>query len=352
MKTEAFIKKILPKKANTPVTKSATAFAPSNIALVKYWGKRNVELNLPNTPSLSISLGNYGATTTISLAEKDNVTLNGEPVNPDSDFFQRAIDYVDLFRKDDTPVLIATQSNIPIAAGLASSACGFSSLILCLNDFYGWNLDQKELSMLARIGSGSATRSLWQGFVEWHASDDPLESFAEPIETNWPDFRVGLLIINKNKKFISSRKAMQHTTKTSPLYKKWPDTVTRDLARVKKAITDQDFEALGSAAEENAEAMHATMALATPSIHYSQPETDRAKKTIKQLRKDGVDAYYTQDAGPNLKILFLKKDEKKIISLFPDLLVVKPFEKNNDVMPGILTAKSTDTGAGKSTNAG
>ena len=80
MKTEAFIKKILPKKANTPVTKSATAFAPSNIALVKYWGKRNVELNLPNTPSLSISLGNYGATTTISLAEKDNVTLNGEPV--------------------------------------------------------------------------------------------------------------------------------------------------------------------------------------------------------------------------------------------------------------------------------
>ena len=92
--------------------------------------------------------------------------------------------------------------------------------------------------------------------------------------------------------------------------------------------------------------MHATMALATPSIHYSQPETDRAKATIKQLRKDGVDVYYTQDAGPNLKLLFLKKDEKKILSLFPDLLVVKPFEENIDVMPGILTANSAGRSAG------
>ena len=316
MKLNTFIHKIIPKDANTPVKKNATAFAPANIALVKYWGKRDAELNLPSTSSLSISLGRYGATTTIELSDEDRMTLNGEPVNPESDFFQRAIDYVDLFRQKNTHLSIKTESNIPIAAGLASSASGFASLILCLDDFYGWKLDKKSLSLLARIGSGSATRSLWQGFVEWHASDDPLKSYGEPIAMSWPELRIGLLIINKNKKFITSRKAMMHTMKTSSLYKKWPETVARDLKRVKEAILSRNFENLGKAAEENAEAMHATMALATPSIHFSQPETDRAKTAIKQLRKEGLQVYYTQDAGPNLKILFLKDDEKTLLKKF------------------------------------
>ena len=114
----------------------AEAFAPSNIALCKYWGKRETELNLPINGSLSISLGDLGSKTTLSEADVDQVWLNGERLDNDSSFATKVIAFLNLFRRDlEQPVKVETVNNIPTAAGLASSASGFAALTLAINDF-------------------------------------------------------------------------------------------------------------------------------------------------------------------------------------------------------------------------
>ena len=162
-----------------------TAFAPTNIALCKYWGKRNADINLPITSSLSVALPTKGATTTLSVRDQSNdfVLLNNKVLTPESPFVKRLTAFLDLFRPDKNWYLtIDIKMNIPVAAGLASSACGFASLTLALNELFEWKLSKRELSILSRLGSGSASRSLWNGFVEWHAAADGcLDSYAEPL---------------------------------------------------------------------------------------------------------------------------------------------------------------------------
>ncbi len=304
-----------------PQHSCAEAFAPTNIALGKYWGKRNQELNLPVTSSLSISLDNKGATAQLKINEKhrDDIILNNRLIDPTSSFAKRLIEFLNLFRENEKPNFdITIQSNIPIAAGLASSACGFASIIKALNNLYGWNLDSQELSILARLGSGSASRSIWSGFVEWHAGtrDDGMDSYGEPISTLWPDLIIGLLIFSEQDKGLSSRVAMQRTIETSLLYNSWPSKVAHDLPLLKQAIATQDFELLGKTAESNALTMHATMLSAWPPINYCLPETLLTMQKIWRLREEGLPIYFTQDAGPNLKLLFLKNSLADVRSHF------------------------------------
>jgi len=316
------------------LNKKSTAYAPSNIALCKYWGKRNLELNLPVTSSLSLSLGNKGATTTVGLHisehSKDRVILNGAEVDETSDFYLRLVKYLDLFRLDNNFYFnIETNLNIPYAAGLASSACGFAALVLALNKFFGWNLSLKDLSILARIGSGSAARSLYQGFVYWHKGtlDDGSDSYAEKIEVDkfFDEVRFGLLILTDKKKSIGSTDAMNITTKTSVLYQSWPNQVNQDLSLFKEALSNKDFSLLGQTAENNALAMHATMQSSIPAIYYSNSQTVELMHKIWNLRNQGLDVYFTQDAGPNLKLLFLESDKVKIRKEFDNIEIVCPF---------------------------
>jgi diphosphomevalonate decarboxylase len=303
------------------IMSSVTQFAPSNIALVKYWGKRNAELNLPMTSSLSISLGEKGTETTIDIldAPKDQIFLNEIAISNEDHFAKRLVAFLDLFR---TPknyhFKIQTKNNIPTGAGLASSASGFAALVLGLNKMFDWQLPKKELSILARMGSGSACRSLWQGFVKWHCGerDDGLDSYAEKLPYEWPELRVGLLVISEKEKFMGSREAMNRTVKTSKLYQSWPGQVAQDLKNMEEAIKNKDFDLLGKTAEENAIAMHATMHDAVPSINYDLPETVELKNKIWQLRKEGLPLYFTQDAGPNIKLLFLQSHLEKIKTHF------------------------------------
>jgi diphosphomevalonate decarboxylase len=322
--------------------KVGCAFAPVNIALVKYWGKRDQELNLPVTDSLSISLGDKGAYTTISekpvgaplagALGKDEYIINGKKINKNSDFYKKLKIFLDLFRPAENIFYqVTSEVNVPIAAGLASSACGFAALVKALNNLYNWQLTKRELSILARLGSGSASRSVDTGFVEWQAgeSSDGMDSFALPISCNWPELRIGLLIINSAKKPIASREAMQKTIETSQLYREWPAKVDKHLKLLKQAIANKDFKLLGETAEANSEAMHAIMADTIPAINYSQPETVAAITKIKQLRSLGINIYFTQDAGPNLKLLFLAKDTEKIINTFSKLEIIAPFADPN-----------------------
>ncbi len=308
MTPEEYVKKLLPPNEK-PHCHSATAFAPSNIALCKYWGKRDVLLNLPVNSSLSISLGNKGTTTTVTLSEtsEHQLTVNQQPITNDKPMAKRLWRFVNYCMPDKKyPLHIASESNIPLAAGLASSASCFASLVLALNTFFGWQLTEKTLSLLARLGSGSACRSFWPGFVEWKRGDDPygFDSYAYPLQIEWPELCIGLLLFSSTPKPYSSTEAMNITVETSPLYDTWPATVEKHMALIKKALQNKDFQLFGGTAEANALAMHHTMQAANPSIDYSLPETILYYEKIHQLRKEGVPVYFTQDAGPNLKILF------------------------------------------------
>lgn len=310
---------------------TVSAFASANIALCKYWGKRDAMLNLPMTSSLSISLGEKGTKTQLSYSDSatDVIFLNGALQDLSSAFAKRVIEFLDLFRVNHQHFRVESISTIPIAAGLASSASGFASLILALNELGGWQLSRLQLSILARLGSGSACRSLWPGFVEWVSGQDldGMDSYGQVLPYQWKDLAVGLCLISQNEKKISSREAMQRTLATSPLYGSWPQKVSADLVSIKKAIENQDFELLGKTAESNAMTMHGMMLSAWPPVNYCLPETISTMHRIWQCRAEGIPVYFTQDAGPNLKLLFLKKNRDDVIAHFPDLQIVFPFKE-------------------------
>lgn len=305
------------------------SFAPSNIALCKYWGKRDATLNLPLTSSLSVSLGTLGTETCIHPKEgrTDTVTLNATAVQATQPFVKRMTAFLDLFRPEGMCFSVETRNTIPTAAGLASSASGFAALVLALNDLFGWDLAREKMSMLARLGSGSAARSVYDGFVVWHAGvqADGLDSFATPLALKWPDFRIGILELCSGEKPVGSRTGMNRTVATSSLFKAWPEKVMHDLNGIQVAIETRDFELLGKTAESNALAMHATMLDAWPPLMYFQPESVAMMQRVWQLRADGLAVYFTMDAGPNLKLLFTADKEAAVKEQFPGLQVVAPF---------------------------
>ena len=307
------------------------AYAPTNIALCKYWGKRDTELNLPVTASLSIALPDKGAMTTLTFNEGkvDTVILNGTPLDADSLFVKRIARYLDLFRAENQWHLnLDIKMNIPAAAGLASSACGFASIACALNDLFQWQLQPQELSVLARLGSGSAARSLWNGFVLWHEGirEDGMDSVGEPLTCEWPSLRVGILPLSDAEKPISSREAMLRTVNSSALYASWPRKVSQDLAIFKQALKVRNFSLLAGTAESNALSMHATMLSSWPPICYTLPETLAAMQQIWRLRASGIEVYFTQDAGPNLKLLFLEAQTAVLADEFPNMEIIKVFD--------------------------
>ncbi len=298
------------------------AEAPANIALCKYWGKRNEELNLPITSSLSLTLDHVGARTEISQCSSgDQIFLSGERLDSDHPFANRLSRYLDLFRQGDEGYCVKTESSVPVAAGLASSASGFAATVKALDALYGWKLGSRELSILARLGSGSACRSLYSGFVEWHVGEreDGMDSYAEPLELQWPEIRLGWILVSTAHKPVGSREAMRRTRESSPLYQSWPAQVARDLAEIKAALSLRDFTRLGETVEANALAMHATMMAAQPAILYWLPDTVAVLHQVADARRQGVSVYATMDAGPNVKILYQARDQDRVVERFPQI---------------------------------
>ncbi len=337
---------LLGERNKKPQKERGCAFAPSNIALCKYWGKRNLALNLPITSSLSVSLNSKGATATVELIDEPHheLIVNTNRLESGSDAERKLSSFLDEFLfQDSHRFRLTLDINIPIAAGLASSACVFASVVKALNDLYRWQLDNPSLSILARLGSGSACRSIDTGFVEWQRGfrPDGLDSYAIPITHRWPDLLLGIYMISTQKKAVSSREGMQRTVTTSDLYSAWPEKVEKDLAALKTAIAAQDFDLFGKIAENNALAMHATMLSAWPPLSYTTPDTLALIERIWRCREEGLPVYFTQDAGPNIKFLFLSDSEKEINRLFPEIEIIRPFQ---DVSPSSLQG-SRDPGS-------
>ncbi len=302
-------------------------FAPANIALVKYWGKRDLPLNLPMNGSLSIGLGSLGTFTALEEAPADQVIFNGAELSAEGDFARKIFKFIDLFAAERPRLRVISRNNIPTAAGLASSASGFAALVRALNHFFAWSVDEIELSRRARRGSGSACRSLWPGFVRWNRGEraDGSDSHGEPLPYRWPELRLAILPVDFKEKKMGSAPAMNHTVATSPLYQVWPASAEADLKTMERALADRDLAQLGALAEANALAMHATMLAARPSLCYLQPQSWAYLEQVQRLRSQGLPVYCTIDAGPNIKLLFEASNETMLGEHFPTAQFINPW---------------------------
>lgn len=331
MKRKQCVDYCLRHKSLTPLKKVGTASAPLNIALVKYWGKRNEELHLPLTSSLSLSVS-LKTTTEVHLCsrkerEKDYFELNGKPLHETSTFYKRLSSYLDLFRASEDMIFhVLTTNEMPTAAGLASSASGFAALVLALDNLFGWALPTESLSILARLGSGSACRSLFPGFVLWQKGirSDGLDSHATPITDTWPTLAMAYVPISQEEKPISSREAMKRTVSTSPLFQLWPDLVETHITKACQAIQQRSFNTLGEIAEQSALTMHATMMTSSPPILFFKPFTVDVLHRVWKAREKGLHVYATLDAGPNVKLLFQEEQRPLLHHYFPEAINLDP----------------------------
>ncbi|MDU0348060.1 diphosphomevalonate decarboxylase [Actinomyces sp. MRS3W] len=287
--------------------RAVTARANSNIALIKYWGKADAVLNLPTTSSLSLTLDHTWTTTTVAFdggqGDADAVTINGTV--PTGTARERVVRFLDLVRERagvTRRATVASTSTVPLAAGLASSAAGFAALAAAASRAAGMDLDERSLSRLARRGSGSATRSIFGGLVQWHAGDDDASSYAEPVACA-VDVAMVVIMLSNARKSVSSTEAMRRTLDTSPLYPAWVSHSREDLDSALAAARAGDLPRLGEVAEGNALGMHAAMIAARPGIIYWLPDTVAALHAVRALREEGLPAWATIDAGPNVKVL-------------------------------------------------
>lgn len=297
----------------------ATARACANIALVKYWGKRDPALNLPAAGSLSLTLDGLVTVTTVAWTAAiphDTVELDGRPASAKD--AARVLDVIEAIRRArgiSAHCHVRSANRFPTASGLASSASGFAALVLAAFHADGGNVSARELSVWARRGSGSAARSLFGGLVRMHAGlrADGEDAFATPLTTAPAGFVDDLRMIvavvgGGTPKSHGSRDAMLHSAATSPLHDAWLALVPRDLVQAEAAIARGDLAALGELAEANALAMHATAIAARPAIIYWQPATLAALAEVRALRARGVGAWATMDAGPHVKVLAAAAD--------------------------------------------
>ena len=297
----------------------ATAKANTNIALIKYWGKRDEKLFLPMNSSLSITLNNFHTITTVEFREElkeDKLIWN--QAHGSAKELMKISSFLDIIRKEAGASLYAnviTENHVPTAAGFASSASGYAALAAAATKAIGLDLSPEGLSKIARQGSGSPCRSIYGGFVEWQKGclEDGSDSFARQIldEKAW-NVTILSVMVTAGQKKVSSREGMKRTVETSPFYQGWLDTVGEDMEVAKKVIRNRDFEFLGAVLEGNALKMHATMLGAKPPIIYWESGTLEVIHRIQDLRQEGVLTFFTIDAGPNVKVLCEPKNEDKV----------------------------------------
>ena len=296
----------------------ATAVAHPNIALVKYWGKRDEKLILPHQSSLSVTLGPLSVTTTVEFTgEKgaDQIEINGKLAEGAER--KRVEEALKLVRLEGGRKLgaakMVSRGDFPAAAGLASSAAAFAALAVAARAAAGFERDTRAESILARRGSGSASRSIQGGFVRWTRGKRPdgKDSFGEQLfdEAHWPDLRMLVGMVSREEKEVKSRDGMRSTVDTSPYYEAWKKDAEREVKDIVRHLKKRDLEAVGEIAERNAWRMHASALGANPPLCYLKPATLSVIEACRGLRQQGVGVWFTLDAGPNPVLLTTVKDE-------------------------------------------
>jgi diphosphomevalonate decarboxylase len=310
-------------------TLKATAKAPSNLAFVKYWGKRDEKLRIPTNNSISMNLSNATTRTSVEFnpeLDEDRLISSGKNFKQDSIFFVRVFEHIDRIRElaeINSRASIITQNTFPEAVGIASSASGFAALTLAGSTAAGLNLNQKELSELARLGSGSACRSIPDGFVEWIAQDESGSSFATQLAPpdHW-DIAILTVIPSHDTKKISSSRGHKLAA-ASPFFSARLETLDKRLDIVRTSIMERDFHSFGREVEQEAISFH-SIAMTSPfqsengawnsGIYYWLPESIELILAVQKWREEGAAVYFTMDAGPTVHLICQQKDLELIRS--------------------------------------
>ncbi len=299
-------------------TNTATARAHPNIAFIKYWGNRDNQLNLPQNSSLSMNLdGLYAETTVVWRGDlnTDVLTLNDHVESGSS--LERVSAHLDTLRHRlaiSERAEVRSHNNFPIGAGIASSAAAFAALTVAAAAAAGVSLSERELTTFARIGSGSASRSVPTGYVEWLAGSDHDSSYAHSIAApdHWALVDV-IAVVSSAHKNVGS-KLGHRSADTSDLQEARVAGAADRLARCKQAILDRDFTTFAEVVEHDSNLMHAIMMTSRPPLFYWQPTSLTVMEQVRQWRAEGLRVCYTLDAGPNVHCICVREDANEVSS--------------------------------------
>jgi len=286
--------------------KPVTVRSYANIAIIKYWGKKAEKEMVPATSSISLTLENMYTETTLSPlpadAKADAFYINGQVQNEAE--HDKMSKIIDRYRPEGAGfVRIDTKNNMPTAAGLSSSSSGLSALVKACNAYFQLGLNRRELALEAKFASGSSSRSFYGPLAAWDKDSGEIY----PVDT---DLKLAMimLVLEDQKKPISSRDGMKLCVETSTTFDEWIRQSEQDYKDMLVYLKENDFKKVGELTEKNALAMHATTKTATPSFSYLTDASYEAMDFIRQLREQGESCYFTMDAGPNVKVLCLEKD--------------------------------------------
>ncbi len=287
----------------------AEARAHSNIALAKYWGKASVANNIPAVPSISVTLQAMTTTTSVRFdasIERDTLWLNGTLA--DDRATRRVSGLLDRVRavsQATSFAFVRSDNDFPTASGLASSASAFAALAMAAVRAAGLPMDHAMISDLARRSSASAARSIFGGFVRLPAGnkDTALLPACQLCGSDHWDLRVVVCVVSDKSKAVASTDGMMHTAQTSPYYGAWLDLCAALSPRIERSILERDLPGLGEAAEQSALAMHACALSSAPGLLYFEPASIGCLHAVRSLRRNGLEAYATMDAGPHVKVL-------------------------------------------------
>jgi diphosphomevalonate decarboxylase len=286
---------------------TATAQASPNIAFIKYWGNRNNTLRLPMNGSISMNLDGLSTRTTVSFQPSlpfDELIINGHEVTGAGlDRVSYILDIIRGMADIHERAEVMTGNNFPSGAGIASSASAFAALALAGSTAAELNLSEPELSRLARRGSGSASRSIPGGFVEWQVGTTDDDSFAFSIAPadHWKLADCVAIVSASHKKTGSTEG--HSIAPTSPLQAARVADAPRRLEICRNAILNKDFDTFASIVELDSDIMHSVMMTSTPALHYWKPASLEVMHNVREWRSAGIPACYTVDAGPNVHVI-------------------------------------------------
>jgi len=296
----------------------ATAIAHPNVALIKYWGKQDTETNLPATGSLSITLGGLHTRTTVefdSALKADSLVLEGAADAAADVRMQRVLRELRKHADTECFARVTSDNDFPTGAGLASSASGFAALSKAAAAALDLQLPEQELARIARLGSGSAPRSLFAGAVLLDIAAQPGESICTTVSQpeDWP-LEVVVAVTSEARKSISSTTGMEASRSASPYFDRWVSSHPEDLKQGLEYIAAKDFMSLADLAEHNCLKMHSLAMSTRPPMIYWSPATLACMQTIMEMRAQGVPVFFTVDAGPQVKAVCLPEATDQVRS--------------------------------------
>lgn len=294
----------------------ATARANANIAFIKYWGNRDEALRLPSNPSLSMNLDGLFTETTVVWDDgitDDSLVLNArQDTGPALARVSRHLDAIRQRLGLHSHAQVESANNFPTGAGIASSASSFAALTVAAVAAAGATLSERELTTLARLGSGSASRSVPTGFVEWYAADRHEESYAESIAApDYWDLVDVIAVVSRQHKDVGST-AGHASAHTSELQSTRVETAPERLESCKRALMERNFTTFAEVVERDSNLMHAVMMTSRPPLFYWQPASLEVMANVRRWRLDGLQVCYTLDAGPNVHCICVRRDAEAV----------------------------------------